>query len=118
MESARHITNFFGETPGFAWNLHTVGEAGTVKMKTDSTPKLEDHSVHSLFVGYSLTHPTGCYQMYNPKMHRVCITCDVVWLHCMFYQKTNLVGELNTDHISIGNWLCMTKGVSRLIEVG
>ena len=34
------------------------------------------------------------------------------------FQKTNLVGELNTDHISIGNWLCETKGVSRFIEVG
>ena len=43
---------------------------------------------------------------------------DVVWLHHMFYQKTNSVGELNTDHISIGNWLCMPKGVSRFIEVG
>ena len=56
--------------------------------------------------------------MYDPKMHRVCIMHDVVWLHHMFYQKSNSVGELNTDHICVGNWLCMTKGVSRFIEAG
>ena len=22
----------------------------------------------------------------------------------MFYEKTNIVGELNTDHIRVGNW--------------
>ena len=80
---------FFGEIPGFAWNLCTVGEASTVNIKTDTTPKLEGHSVHCLFVGYSLTHPTGCYSMYDLKTHWVHIMCDVVWLHCMFYQKTN-----------------------------
>ena len=104
--------------PGFAQNLCTVGEPGTAKIKTDTTPKLEDCGVHCLFVGYSLTHPTGCYWMYDPKMYKVHITCDVVWLHHMFYQKTNLVGELNMDHTSVGNWLCKTQGVLRFIEVG
>ena len=56
--------------------------------------------------------------MYDLKMHRVCITCDVVWLHHMFYQKTNSVGELNTDHVHVGNWSHATKGLSRFIEVG
>ena len=74
--------------------------------------------MHCLFVGYSLTHATGCYWMYNPKMHRVHIMCDVVWLHHMFYQKTNSVGELNTDHISVGSWSHKTQGVLRFIEVG
>ena len=58
--------HFFGEMPGFAQNLQTVGEAGT-KTKMDTTPKLEGCGVHCLFVGYSLTHPTWCYRMYNPK---------------------------------------------------
>ena len=56
-----HCKHFIRETLGFAWNLHTVGEAGTVKIKTDTIPKLEDHGVHCLFVGYSLPPPTGCY---------------------------------------------------------
>ena len=59
--------NFFGETLKFACSVHTVGEASTVKIKTDTTPKLEDHGVHCLFVGYSLTHPNECYIMYDHK---------------------------------------------------
>ena len=58
--------HFFGETPKFAHSLHAVGEAGTVKIKTDTTAKLEDHGVHCLFMGYSLSHPNECYQMYDP----------------------------------------------------
>ena len=54
--------HFFGETPKFTHSLCTVGEAGTVKVKTDTTtPKLEDHGVHCLFVGYSLSHPNKCF---------------------------------------------------------
>ena len=81
------LQTFFGEMLGFAWNLFTVGEASTVKIKTDPTPKLEDCSVLCLFVGYSLTKPNGYYQMYDQKMHRVCIMYDVVRLHQMSYQK-------------------------------
>ena len=98
---------------GFALGLHTVGEAGSVKIKIVTTPKLEDHSVHFLFVGYSLTHPTGCYRTYNPK-----IRSRHVWLHCMFYQKTNLVGELNTDSISVGNWLKNLQGHCNSLKRG
>ena len=36
----------------------------------------------------------------------------------MLYQKTNTVGELNTDHISVGNWSSKMQGVSQFIEVG
>ena len=85
--------HFFGEMPGFAQNLCTVGEAGTVKIKTDTTAKLEDGSVHCLFVEYSLPHPTGCYRMHNPKALRVCISQDVIWLHQIFYQKASTVGN-------------------------
>ena len=80
--------------------------SGTVKIKVDTTPKVEDHGVHCLFVGYFPTHPTGCYRMYNPKM-----PSRHVWLHFMFYKKTNMEGELNTDCISVGSWLKNLQGV-------
>ena len=57
------LQSFLGKTPGFAYNLHTVSKGGTVKIKTGTSPKLEDHGVHCLFVGYSLTilpDATGC----------------------------------------------------------
>ena len=76
--------------PAFAHSLCTVGEAGALKIKIDTTPKLEDCGVHCLFVGYSLPPPTGCYRMYDLKMHRVHTIQDVVWLHHMFYQKQTL----------------------------
>ena len=95
-----------------------MGETGTVKIEMNTTPKLEDCDVHCLFVGYSLTHPTGCYRMYDPKMHKVHVTHDVVWLHRMLCQKTNTVGKLNTDSISVGNWSKNSHGVVQLIEVG
>ena len=81
------VATFFGEMPRFAHSLHTVGEVGTVKIMTDTTPKLEDQGVHCMFVGYSLTHPTECYRMYDQKTHRVHVSHNVVWLHQMFYQK-------------------------------
>ena len=104
--------------PGFAHNLHTVGEGSPVKIKMDTTSKIENHGVPCLFVGYSLTHTSGCYRMYDPKTHRVCISQDVLWLHHMFYQKTHTVEELKTDSISVGNWSRNPQGVLWLIEVG
>ena len=49
--------------------LHTIGEAGTVKITNDTTPKLQDCGVHCIFVGYALNHPEGCYHMYDPVTH-------------------------------------------------
>ena len=83
----------------FVHSLCTVGEAGTVKIKTDTTPKLEDQGVHCMFVGYSLTHPTKCYRMYDPKTHRVHVSQDIVWLHRMYYQKNPK--EMGTDQITV-----------------
>ena len=37
-------------------HLHTIGEAGTVKIMNDTTPKLQDHGVHFIFVGYAENH--------------------------------------------------------------
>jgi hypothetical protein len=47
----------------FASNLRTWGEAGTVKIKTGSSTKIQDRGVHCVFVGYSTDHPGDCYRM-------------------------------------------------------
>ena len=49
--------------PKFAKHLRTWGEAGTVTLKTDSTPKPKDRGVHCMFIGYSLMHDGDCYHM-------------------------------------------------------
>ena len=38
----------------FACSLHAMGKAGTIKINTDTMPKLDDCGVHHLFVGYLL----------------------------------------------------------------
>ena len=63
------LLSFFGAMPGFALNLHTVGKADTVSIKMDSTPNLEDHGVHCMLVGYSLTPPNRCYRIQLKKAH-------------------------------------------------
>ena len=74
-----------------------VGEAGTVKFKMDTTPKLEDRGVHCIFVGYSLTHPADCFWIYDRKPQTLCVSGNIVWLHRMFYQKQKSVQEMVTD---------------------
>ena len=45
----------------FVKHLCTIGEVGTVKITNDTTPKLQDHGIHCIFVGYAENHPEGCY---------------------------------------------------------
>ena len=108
----------FKKKPKFVKYLRTIGEAGTVKITSDTTPKLQDRGIHCIFVGYSLNHPEGCYRMYDPATHRVRQSHDVVWLHRMFYEKRNNNAELNTKDVSVGNWLNNEENGHRFVEVG
>jgi hypothetical protein len=54
---ATRFEHWCGKIPEFAKHLRTWGEAGTVKIKTKTTPKLADRGVQCMFVGYSLNHP-------------------------------------------------------------
>ena len=98
--------------------LRTIGEAGTVKITNDTTPKLQDRGVHCILVGYAINHPEGCYRMYDPATHRVHQSRDVVWLHRMFYEKCNNNTELNTNNVSVGNLRNNSDGDLRFVEVG
>ena len=69
----------FKKKPKFVKYLCTIGEAaGTVKITNHTTPKLQDHGIHCIFVGYAENHPEGYYRMYDPATHRVCQSRDVV----------------------------------------
>jgi hypothetical protein len=88
--------HFCGKNPKFAQHLRTWGEAGTVKTKTKTTPKIADHGVQCMFIGYAKDHKGDCYQMWNPKMSGVHIhnTGDVIWLRRMFYAAPVAVPEI------------------------
>ena len=64
----------FKKKPKFVKHLHTIGEAGTVKIMNDTTPKHQDRGVHCIFVAYAENHPEGCYQMYDPITQSMSIT--------------------------------------------
>jgi hypothetical protein len=51
------------EEPAWAKHLRTFGEAGTIKIKTDTTPKPYEKGVQCIFVGYSNDHAGDCYLM-------------------------------------------------------
>jgi len=67
--------------------LRTWGEAGVVKIRGITTPKVDDRGVPCMFVGYSEDHPGDTYRMYNPAKSSIHETRDVIWLRRMFFQK-------------------------------
>ena len=85
--SATRFVHFFGRNPAWSNHLRTYGEAGTVKIKVDSTSKLADRGVQCMFVGYAKDHAGDVYLMYDPATKRVHTTRDVIWLKRMFFEK-------------------------------
>jgi hypothetical protein len=68
------------EQPAWAKHLHTFGEAGTIKIKMETTPKPYDKGVQCIFVGYSNDHAGDCYLMWDPRTKCTHSLRDVIWL--------------------------------------
>ena len=84
--------------------MRTWGEAGTVKIKTDTTPKLGARGTQCMFVGYATKSGPDVYRMWNPKTGRLLITRDVIWLKRMYFAPevpTILIEEPNPDRIKV-----------------
>jgi hypothetical protein len=98
-KATRH-EHFYGENPKWMKYLRTWGEAGTVKVKTKTTPKLADRGVHCMFIGYADDHDGNVYHMWNPKTKTVHITRDVIWMKQMMFAKgvEDAVIEINNDN--------------------
>jgi hypothetical protein len=63
------------------------GKAGTVKIKTKTTPKVLDCGVHCMMVGYALNHAGDTYRMWDMKANCVHETRDVIWLRRMYFEN-------------------------------
>jgi hypothetical protein len=74
-----------GKNPQFINHLRTWGEAGTVKIKTDTTPKLGNRGTQCMFVGYATKSGGDVYRMWNPHTNRLMITRDIIWLKRMYF---------------------------------
>jgi hypothetical protein len=88
IEDTRYV-HWCGANPNFTNHLHTWGEAGTVKVKTKTTPKIEDRGIQCIFVGYALSHTGDTYRMWDPKTGGIHVSRDVIWLNQMYYKNTN-----------------------------
>ena len=86
-----------GMNPKFAKYLRLWGEAGTVKTKTTTTPKVKDRGVPCMMIGYALEHPGDTYRMWNPDTNGVHQSRNVIWMKRMYYQKKILSNEITTD---------------------
>ena len=86
------IEHFGYNVPGFTKHLRTWGEAGTIKLK--KLYKVENYGVTCIFVGYANHHEGCCYRMWGPNTGHVHESCDVIWLHCMYWTDKNNSSEL------------------------
>jgi hypothetical protein len=86
--------HFHNESAPYLKFLRIFGEAGTVKLKTKTTPKMLNKGVTCMFIGFPENHDGECWLMYNPKTRGVHATRDVVWLRRMYYQKAIQAPEI------------------------
>jgi hypothetical protein len=81
----RHV-HWSGSNPKCTDHLRTWGEAGTVKIKTKTSPKLNDHGVQCMLVGYAPDHSGDTYRMWDPKTGGIHVSRDVIWLRHLSYK--------------------------------
>ena len=91
------VEHWSGSIPGYAKHLKKWGEAGVAKVKTNTTPKLEEKGITYMFVGYATDHAGDCYEMLNMNTKQVLVTRDVQWLNRMYFDdNTNDIDD--KDH--------------------
>jgi hypothetical protein len=89
------VEHWSGRMPTYVRYLREWGEAGVVKIKKNSTPKLADRGITCMLVGYADYHTGDCYKMLNWKTKRILVTRDVLWLKRTYFG--NFKGELQKD---------------------
>jgi hypothetical protein len=84
-ETKTRFEHFHNEQAKYSMSLKTFGEAGVVKLRTKTSPKILDKGDTCIFVGYPKNHGSDCWIMFNPKTNGEHVTRDVVWLCRMYY---------------------------------
>jgi hypothetical protein len=82
-KTATRYEHWCGRMPKWVKHLRTWGKSGTVKIKSDTTPKIADRGIQCMFVGHSADHDGDCYEMWYPKTNRIYTTRDVIRLNRM-----------------------------------
>ena len=95
--------HLFGTNHVFMSFLRTWGEDGTMKIKTATTPKLENCGVQCMFVGYAKNHYGGCYGMLNVEKLRILIEHDVIWLNRIYFDPAKVTQDPQVELIDNDN---------------
>jgi hypothetical protein len=83
--------------------MRTWGKTGTVKVKTDTTPKIDDRGLQCMFVDYSKDHDGDCNEMWHPQTSRIYTTRDVIWMKRMYHSEDKIVPEAAANVCQIEN---------------
>ena len=76
-ETKTRYEHFLKEFPKFALMLRTWGEAGVVKLKTSTSPKMNNKGTTCMFVGYAKDRSNDSYLMWNVESNFVHVSRDV-----------------------------------------
>ena len=82
-----HDVHLFGINPLWTMILHTWGEARVVKSGKDG--KTGNHGKAMMFIGYPPKRESNSVKMCNPSTNWFMVTCDIIWLKRMYYEKEN-----------------------------
>jgi hypothetical protein len=63
-------------------------EAGVVKLRTSTTPKIYDRGKVCMFVGYSPNHAGDTFRMWDLETKQVHVSRDILWLNKMYFNQT------------------------------
>jgi hypothetical protein len=66
------------QLPQFVKNLREWGKVGIVKLRTSTTPKIDDRGKPCMFVGYFLNHTGDTFRNWDPDTKRVDLSQDIV----------------------------------------
>eukprot|EP00957_Ditylum_brightwellii_P017607 1326640-Ditylum_brightwellii.AAC.1 len=80
------VEHWGASLPRWANALWTWEEAGVVKTKTKTTPKMKPRSVTCLMAGFAVNHSGGVYRMWIRQTNRILVSQDVTWLKRMYFQ--------------------------------
>jgi hypothetical protein len=86
-KKATQHEHFYGSNPKCMKFLRTWWEVETVEVKTDMMPSIADRDILYVFVGYEDYHDGDVYRMSSPKMERVHITSEIIWMKQMMFTK-------------------------------
>jgi hypothetical protein len=98
--TATRYEHWNGKVPKWVKHMRTWGESGTVKVKTDTTPKIADRGIQCM---YSNDHDGDCYEMWYPQTNRIYTTRDVIWIKRMYYSEDKIMLEAAANVVQIEN---------------